>query len=111
MNKTTVFLALALFLPMGYAQAQDLNDLTLQAMESNDPSPSYQESMNDSRDQASQSADDSRNEIESEVDDSKHEVEDSVDDSRDEAEHVVEDSSHDEIKQETVDSTSTDPQS
>lgn len=126
MNKTTVFLALALLLPMGYVQAEDMNDLTVQALESNDPSSAIsgmevsqldsssvdttQDSRDDSRDHASQSADDSKNDIEDSVDDSRHEVEDTLDDSRDEAKSAVDDS-RDEIKQESVDSSSTDPQS
>lgn len=110
MNTTTVFLALALLLPMGAAQAGNLDDLTMQVMESNDPSSSINEmslpdfdkssvdTHRDKRDEAAHSAADSRNEIESSVDDSKHEVADTMDDSRDQAQTAVDDS-RDEIKQ------------
>jgi len=124
MNKTAIFLAMALILPMGVAQASELDDVTMQVLESNEPAevtsdislPEVDNSVNqqqeqddvssnsndvndDSSSEAQQSADDSRSEIESEM---ENEVEDSSQEAED-SRQEVEDSAQ-EVEQSSVDS-------
>jgi hypothetical protein len=120
MNRIIILIALALGLPLSEAQAGDLDDLTMQVMESNDPSETineielpdiaqealhHREHNRDFRDASqhdlSPGLDDSVNEVESEVegkvDDSRNDAEEGAQESRDE----VVDDSRDEVVDDT----------
>lgn len=102
MNKTTVVMALALILPMTVAQASDMDDITMEVVESNDPSammndialPDVQKDVESEQEHALSSRDDSlddvKQEMENEVEDTRSEIENEVEDTKVEIETEVE---------------------
>lgn len=123
MNKTAIFLALALILPLGAAQAAELDDVTMQVLDSNDPSEmtndialpeiekstaqdqeesstSTDEATDDSRDDTEQSMDDTKSDIEAEMENEVEDTTQEAEDSRQEVEDSV-----NEIEQSTTEGT------
>jgi hypothetical protein len=123
MNKTAIFLAMALLLPFGATQAAELDDVTMQVLESNDPSEmtndialpeieksvgqeqedtssNHEDTIGDSRDDAEKSADENKSDIESEMESEVEEATQEAEDSREEVEDNV-----NEVEQATAEET------
>lgn len=115
MNKTAMVMAIAMGLSFGTVQAAEIDDLTLQVVDSNDPADMVNEielpdvekaavddgrveqdsrdgMEQDSPDAMEQEAEDNKgdvsSEMENEIEDTKQQVEDQVDDTQDEVEDV-----------------------
>jgi hypothetical protein len=110
MNKTAIFMALVFGLSFSAVHAAEVDDLTMQVIDSNDPAdvvneielPDVEKNAledsqvsSDSHDALEQDAEDSKSEMSSEmetdVEDARQQVEDSVDSTRDDVESVQDD--------------------